>query len=172
MVKANRVPVRGQDPAERVTNFNEVSYGYNSSEAVLEASRCIQCKNPRCVAGCPVSIQIPTFIKAILDGNMAQAATIIAADSSLPAICGRVCPQEVQCEGACILGIKHQPISIGKLERYVADWAKENQFSTAVKPKPNGKKVAIIGSGPAGLACATDLARAGCEVTIFEALHK
>ena len=172
MVKANRVPVRGQDPAERVTNFNEVSYGYNSSEAVLEASRCIQCKNPRCVAGCPVSIQIPTFIKAVLDGNMAQAATIIAADSSLPAICGRVCPQEVQCEGACILGIKHQPISIGKLERYVADWAKENQFSTAVKPKPNGKKVAIIGSGPAGLACATDLARAGCEVTIFEALHK
>jgi glutamate synthase (NADPH/NADH) small chain len=172
MVKANRVPVRGQDPAERVTNFNEVSYGYNSSEAVLEASRCIQCKNPRCVAGCPVTIQIPQFIKAILDGDMPGAASIIARDSSLPAVCGRVCPQESQCEGACIMGIRHQPVSIGKLERYVADWARENHYSTATTVVPNGKKVAVIGSGPAGLACATDLAKAGCDVTVFEALHK
>ena len=171
-IQANRIPVRSQDPAERVKNFEEVSYGYNKEEAVLEAARCIQCKNPRCVAGCPVSIQIPQFIKAIVEGNMESAATIIAADSSLPAVCGRVCPQEVQCEGACIMGIKHEPISIGKLERYVADWAKENQFSTAEKVPSNGKKVAVVGSGPAGLACATDLARAGCEVTIFEALHK
>lgn len=171
-IQAKRIPVRGQDPEERIKNFHEVSYGYNAEEAVLEAERCIQCKNPRCVAACPVNIQIPQFIKAITEGNVQDAATIIAADSSLPAICGRVCPQEVQCEGACIMGIKHEPISIGKLERYVADWAKEHHFSTAVKPLPNGKKVAVVGSGPAGLACATDLARAGCEVTIFEALHK
>ena len=123
-IQAKRIPVRGQDPEERIKNFHEVSYGYNAEEAVLEAERCIQCKNPRCVAACPVNIQIPQFIKAITEGNVQDAATIIAADSSLPAICGRVCPQEVQCEGACIMGIKHEPISIGKLERYVADWAR------------------------------------------------
>ncbi|HPW78828.1 MAG: Glutamate synthase (NADPH) small chain [Bacteroidetes bacterium ADurb.Bin037] len=172
MDKKTRIPVRGQDPVVRRGNFEEVSYGYNAEEAVLEASRCIQCKNPKCVQGCPVTIQIPQFIKAILDGDMPKAASIIARDSSLPAICGRVCPQESQCEGVCIMGIKHEPISIGKLERYVADWARENNYSTIKKAVPNGKKVAVVGSGPAGLACATDLAKAGCSVTIFESLHK
>lgn len=172
MTKNIRVPVREQDPKARTVNFEEVSYGYNAEEAFLEASRCIQCKNPKCVAGCPVNIQIPRFIKAVLDGDMPGAASIIAQDSSLPAVCGRVCPQESQCEGACIMGIKNEPISIGKLERYVADWARKNNFSTVTKAVPNGKKVAVIGSGPAGLACATDLAKAGCDVTIFEALHK
>ncbi len=172
MDKKYKVPVREQDPKARVGNFKEVSYGYNAEEALLEASRCIQCKNPRCVGGCPVSIQIPRFIKAILEGNMPGAASIIAQDSSLPAVCGRVCPQESQCEGVCIMGIKNEPIAIGKLERFVADWARENNYSTASTAVRNGKKVAIVGSGPAGLACATDLAKAGCEVTIFEALHK
>lgn len=172
MDKKYKVPVREQDPKERVRNFQEVSYGYNAEEAALEASRCIQCRNPRCVGGCPVSIRIPEFIKAILEGNMPGAASIIAQDSSLPAVCGRVCPQESQCEGVCIMGIKNDPVAIGKLERYVADWARENNYSTAIPAVPNGKKVAIVGSGPAGLACATDLAKAGCDVTIFEALHK
>ncbi|MBP6868220.1 MAG: NADPH-dependent glutamate synthase [Bacteroidales bacterium] len=172
MDKKYKVPVREQDPKARVGNFKEVSYGYNAEEALLEASRCIQCKNPRCVGGCPVSIQIPRFIKAILEGNMPGAASIIAQDSSLPAVCGRVCPQESQCEGVCIMGTKNEPIAIGKLERFVADWARENNYSTASTAVRNGKKVAIVGSGPAGLACATDLAKAGCEVTIFEALHK
>ncbi|MDD2290100.1 MAG: NADPH-dependent glutamate synthase [Bacteroidales bacterium] len=172
MDKKYKVPVREQDPKERVRNFQEVSYGYNAEEAVLEASRCIQCRNPRCVGGCPVSIRIPEFIKAILEGNMPGAASIIAQDSSLPAVCGRVCPQESQCEGVCVMGIKNDPVAIGKLERYVADWARENNYSTAIPAVPNGKKVAIVGSGPAGLACATDLAKAGCDVTIFEALHK
>ncbi len=172
MDKKYKVPVREQDPKSRVGNFKEVSYGYNAEEAVLEASRCIQCRNPKCVGGCPVSIRIPQFIKAILEGNMRGAASIIAQDSSLPAVCGRVCPQESQCEGVCIMGIKNEPIAIGKLERFVADWARKNNFSTAIPAVPKGKKVAIVGSGPAGLACATDLAKAGCEVTIFEALHK
>ncbi|MDD4920077.1 MAG: NADPH-dependent glutamate synthase [Bacteroidales bacterium] len=172
MDKKYKVPVREQDPKARVVNFKEVSYGYNAEEAVLEASRCIQCRNPKCVGGCPVSIRIPQFIKAILEGNMRGAASIIAQDSSLPAVCGRVCPQESQCEGVCIMGIKNEPIAIGKLERFVADWARKNNFSTAIPAVPKGKKVAIVGSGPAGLACATDLAKAGCEVTIFEALHK
>lgn len=172
MDKKYKVPVREQDPKARVGNFKEVSYGYNAEEAVLEASRCIQCRNPKCVGGCPVSIRIPQFIKAILEGNMRGAASIIAQDSSLPAVCGRVCPQESQCEGVCIMGIKNEPIAIGKLERFVADWARKNNFSTAIPAVPKGKKVAIVGSGPAGLACATDLAKAGCEVTIFEALHK
>ena len=170
--KIPRVPVREQDPKVRATNFEEVCYGYNVEEAQLEASRCLNCKNPRCVAACPVSVQIPEFIAQVAAGNFAEAASVIARDSSLPAVCGRVCPQETQCEGSCILGIKSEPVAIGKLERFVADWSRENG---GVKPEvapANGHKVAVIGSGPAGLACASDLAKLGYDVTIFEALHR
>ena len=167
-----RVPVREQDPKVRATNFEEVCYGYNVEEAQLEASRCLNCKNPRCVSACPVNISIPEFISKVSEGAFAEAASIIARDSSLPAICGRVCPQETQCEGSCILGVKGEPVAIGKLERFVADWSRENG---GVKPETapaNGHKVAVIGSGPAGLACASDLAKLGYDVTIFEALHR
>ena len=170
--KIPRVPVREQDPKVRATNFEEVCYGYDAAEAQLEASRCLNCKNPRCVNACPVSVKIPEFIAQVAAGNFAEAASVIAQDSSLPAICGRVCPQETQCEGSCILGIKGEPVAIGKLERFVADWSRENG---GVKPEiapANGHKVALIGSGPAGLACASDLAKLGYEVTIFEALHR
>ena len=170
--KIPRVPVREQEPSIRATNFEEVCYGYNVDEAMLEASRCLQCKKPRCVDACPVSIKIPQFIQAVLDGKFADAAHIIAEDSSLPAVCGRVCPQETQCEGSCILGIKNEPVAIGKLERFVADWSQENTIDLTQKNAANGHKVAIVGSGPAGLACATDLAKMGYEVKIFEALHK
>lgn len=172
MSKIPRVAVREQDPLERAHNFDEVSFGYNREEAILEASRCLQCKNPKCVSGCPVSINIPRFIASVHADHMEEAASVIAADSSLPAVCGRVCPQEIQCEGSCILGIKYEPVAIGKLERYVADWARKNSYSTVAVAPYNGKKVAVIGSGPAGLACATDLAKAGCRVAVFEALHK
>ena len=164
-----RVPVREQDPKVRAHNFEEVCYGYNLEEAMLEASRCLHCKNPRCVTACPVGVKIPDFIERVAAGDIAGAAAKIAEDSSLPAVCGRVCPQETQCEGSCVLGVKFEPVSIGKLERFVAD------NSPAAEKAPAGKgghKVAIIGSGPAGLACASDLAKAGCDVTIFEALHK
>ena len=170
--KIPRVPVREQDPKVRATNFDEVCYGYDEKEAVLEASRCLNCKNPRCVAACPVSVKIPRFISQVAAGNFAEAAAVIAEDSSLPAVCGRVCPQETQCEGSCILGVKGEPVAIGKLERFVADWSRENG---GVKPEvaaPNGHKVAVIGSGPAGLACASDLAKLGYDVTVFEALHR
>ncbi|MBQ5944124.1 MAG: NADPH-dependent glutamate synthase [Bacteroidales bacterium] len=169
-----RVPVREQDPKVRAHNFEEVSYGYNKEEAMLEASRCLHCKNPRCVTGCPVSIQIPEFIAHVVEGDIDGAAGVIARDSSLPAVCGRVCPQETQCEGQCILGVKGEPVAIGKLERFVAD--NKTTVSEAVSTSPETDaprtKVAVIGSGPAGLACAADLAKWGYDVTIFEALHK
>lgn len=170
-----RVPVREQDPKVRATNFEEVCYGYNKEEALLEASRCLNCKNPRCMTACPVSLQIPRFIAELAAGNIAGAAAVIAEDSSLPAVCGRVCPQETQCEGSCVLGVKGEPVAIGKLERFVADYSREQGKPAAenagAKPK-NGHKVAVIGSGPAGLACASDLAKWGYDVTVFEALHK
>ncbi len=165
-----RVPVREQDPKVRAHNFDEVCYGYNLEEAMTEASRCLHCKNPRCVTACPVSIKIPEFIAKVKEGDINGAAAIIAEDSSLPAVCGRVCPQETQCEGSCILGVKGEPVAIGKLERFVADHTSEGVAHPAVGGK--SKKVAVIGSGPAGLACASDLAKWGYDVTIFEALHK
>ena len=167
-----KVPVREQDPKVRATNFEEVCLGYNKEEAMEEASRCLKCKNARCMKGCPVSINIPGFIKEVQDGNFEEAAKIIAQSSALPAICGRVCPQENQCEGQCVRGVKGEPISIGKLERFVADWSRENDFVPAVSEEKNGKKVAVIGSGPSGLTCAGDLAKLGYDVTIFEALHQ
>ena len=168
-----RVPVREQDPAIRATNFEEVCYGYDAAEARMEADRCLNCRNPRCVGACPVHVSIPEFIANVAKGDFASAAAVIARDSSLPSVCGRVCPQESQCEGSCVLGIKQEPVAIGKLERFVGDWAIEHAGEA---PAPvagrNGKRVAIVGSGPAGLACASDLAKAGYEVKIFEALHK
>ncbi|MGM9785479.1 MAG: NADPH-dependent glutamate synthase [Candidatus Cryptobacteroides sp.] len=171
-VKIPRVPVREQDAKVRATNFEEVCYGYDASEAVLEASRCLHCKNPRCVSACPVGVKIPDFIAMVAAGDFAGAALKIAEDSSLPAICGRVCPQETQCEGSCVLGVKGEPVAIGKLERFVADHSRENGGIAVEKAPANGHKVAVVGSGPAGLACACDLAKAGYDVTIFEALHR
>ena len=167
-----KVPVREQDPKVRATNFEEVCLGYNKEEAMEEASRCINCKNAKCVTGCPVSINIPGFVKKVKEGEFEEAFRIISESSSLPAVCGRVCPQESQCEGKCIRGIKGESISIGKLERFVADWAKENGIKPVAPEVKNGHKVAVIGSGPAGLTCAGDLAKLGYDVTIFEALHK
>lgn len=167
-----RVPVREQDPQVRAHNFDEVCLGYNAQEAVEESKRCLNCKNPKCVGGCPVSIDIPGFISCIKEERFEDAAKEIAKYSSLPAICGRVCPQETQCEGQCVMGIKGEPVSIGKLERFVADWSYENNIDISKKAKPNGKKVAVIGAGPAGLTCAGDLAKKGYEVKIFEALHR
>ena len=170
--KIPRVPVREQDARVRARNFDEVCYGYNEQEALLEASRCLNCKNPRCMSACPVNVQIPRFIEKVASGDFSGAASVIAEDSSLPAVCGRVCPQETQCEGSCILGIKSEAVAIGKLERFVADWSRENGGVKISKAHANGFKVAVIGSGPSGLACASDLAKLGYEVTIFEALHK
>lgn len=167
-----RVPVREQEPQVRAKNFEEVCYGYNEEEAMAEASRCIGCKNAPCMNGCPVSINIPGFIAQVKEGNFAEAFKIISESSALPAVCGRVCPQETQCEQKCIRGIKGEAISIGKLERFVADWARED----GIKPEPakemNGHKVAVIGSGPSGVTAAGDLAKMGYDVTIFEALHQ
>lgn len=167
-----KVPVREQDPKVRATNFEEVCLGYNMEEAMEEASRCINCKNAKCIQGCPVAINIPGFIKEIKEGNIEEAYKVIGQSSALPAICGRVCPQESQCEGQCIRGIKGEPISIGKLERFVADYALEHDIKPVGAEKTNGHKVAVIGSGPSGLTCAGDLAKLGYEVTVFEALHE
>ena len=168
----NRVPVREQEAKVRAKNFDEVCLGYNEEEAVEEATRCIKCKNPQCVKGCPVSIDIPGFIGAIENKDFEGAYNTISKYSALPAICGRVCPQESQCEQKCIRGIKGAPISIGKLERFTADWAREHGVKPTKADKMNGKRVAVVGSGPAGLTCAGDLAKLGYEVTIFEALHE
>lgn len=167
-----KIPVREQAPDVRNKNFDEVCLGYNKDEAVVEASRCINCKNAKCITGCPVSINIPAFIHQVKEGNFEEAYKVIGQSSALPAVCGRVCPQESQCEGKCIRGIKGEAISIGKLERFVADWARENKIKPEANPNKNGKKVAVIGSGPSGLTCAGDLAKMGYDVTIFEALHE
>ena len=167
----NKVPVREQDAKVRATNFEEVCLGYNKEEAMEEAVRCINCKNAQCIKGCPVSINIPGFIEKVKEGDIEAAYQVISEASALPAVCGRVCPQESQCEGKCIRGIKGEPVSIGKLERFVADWAAQNNRKPEGAKEKKGKKVAVIGSGPAGLTCAGDLAKMGYEVTIFEALH-
>ena len=167
-----KVPIREQDPKVRATNFEEVCLGYSKEEAMDEASRCLNCKNPLCVQGCPVSIHIPDFISKVKEGDFEGAYRVINESSSLPAVCGRVCPQETQCEGKCVRGIKGEAVSIGKLERFVADWAFENDIHPTLNVEKNGKKVAVIGSGPSGLSCAGDLAKMGYEVTVFEALHE
>ena len=167
-----RVPVREQEPKVRAANFEEVCLGYNKEEAMAEATRCIQCKNPQCVKGCPVNIDIPGFIKELAEGNVGESYQVISRYSALPAVCGRVCPQETQCEAKCIRGIKGDAVSIGTLERFVADAAAEEGIQPEKAESMNGKKVAVIGSGPAGLTCAGDLAKLGYDVTIFEALHK
>ena len=167
-----KVPVREQEAAVRAHNFDEVCYGYNMEEAVAEASRCIQCKNARCIKGCPVEIRIPEFIRKIADRDITGAADVLAEASALPAVCGRVCPQETQCEELCIRGVKGEPVSIGKLERFAADYCRENGYVPLKKEPDNGHKVAVIGSGPAGVTCAGDLAKMGYSVTIFEALHE
>ena len=167
-----RIPVREQEPQIRATNFDEVCLGYNEEEAVAEAQRCLNCKNAKCITGCPVNIRINDFIAKVKERDYEAAYQIISESSALPAVCGRVCPQETQCEGKCIRGIKGDPVSIGKLERFVADRAKESGIKPKAAEAPNGHRIAIVGSGPAGLTCAGDLARLGYDVTIFEALHK
>lgn len=171
--KGPRIYPREQDPQVRARNFEEVCYGFTSEEAVLEAQRCLNCKKPKCVEACPVSVQIPQFIARVAQGDFEGAAEVIARDSALPAICGRVCPQETQCEGSCIMGVKFEPVSIGKLERFTADWMRENGKQVRIDRQPdNGHRVAVVGSGPSGLACAGELAAMGYRVKIFEALHK
>jgi len=170
--RMEKVPVREQDAKVRATNFEEVCLGYNEEEAVSEAERCLNCKNAKCIAGCPVLIDIPAFIAEVKDGHFEKAAAVIGESSALPAVCGRVCPQERQCESRCVMGIKGEPVSIGKLERFVADWARDNHIDPILAKEKKNKKVAVIGSGPAGLTCAGDLAKMGYNVTIFEALHE
>ena len=164
-------PMPSQDPIVRGKNFLEVATGYTKEMAVDEAKRCLVCKNPRCMTGCPVKINIPTFISLVAEEKFEEAYQVITKSSSLPAVCGRVCPQESQCEGLCVRGIKGEPVAIGRLERFVADWHNEHAVLPTSKPESNGHKVAVVGSGPAGLTCAGDLAKLGYEVTIFEALH-
>lgn len=172
MDRMKKIPVREQAPDVRNKNFEEVCYGYDMDEALNEASRCLNCKKPLCREGCPVNIDIPKFIHEIAEGEVATAAKTLAEYSALPAVCGRVCPQESQCEARCVLGRKGDAVSIGKLERFAADWARENNVETGAAQPSNGHKVAIIGSGPAGVTCAGELAKWGYEVTIFEALHE
>lgn len=168
-LKKNEMP--SQDPNVRNKNFLEVALGYTKEQAIDEAQRCLNCKHKPCVTGCPVQIDIPAFVKEVAEGNFEEAYQIIAKSSSLPAVCGRVCPQESQCEGKCVRGIKGEPVAIGRLERFVADWHNANATGEVTKPDSNGHKVAVIGSGPSGLTCAGDLAKKGYEVTVFEALH-
>ncbi len=170
-MRPDKNPMPHQDPQVRAANFNEVALGYTREQAIDEAQRCLNCKNMPCVAGCPVKIHIPEFIAKVAEGDFEAAYQIIAKDSALPAVCGRVCPQESQCEAKCVRGIKNEPVGIGRLERFVADWHNANATEKPVRPAPNGHKVAVIGSGPAGLTCAGDLARKGYDVTVFEALH-
>ena len=172
MVNFKRTPIDEQDPKVRAKNFGEVCLGYSKEEALLEANRCLGCKKPKCKEKCPVNIDIPSFIKEVKEGNIEEAAKIIGKSSSLPAVCGRVCPQESQCEGQCVLGIKGEALAVGRLERFVADYMIENNISVNYNINKNNKKVAIVGSGPSGLACAGDLAKIGYDVTIFEALHE
>ncbi len=172
MDRFTRVPISEQDPMERATNFNEVCLGYTEEEAIKEAKRCLNCKHHPCMGNCPVSIHIPRFIKHIAEGEFEEAAHVLAEYTALPAVCGRVCPQEEQCEKVCVLGKKGDPVSIGKLERFAADWAREHGIEVGKTKEKNGYKVAVIGSGPAGITCAGDLAKEGYDVTIFEALHE
>lgn len=172
-IKPLKIPMREQPPEERIKNYDEVPYGYSTEEAIVEAKRCIQCKNPTCVAGCPVEIDIKEFIKLIAEEKFKEGITLIKEKNILPAICGRVCPQEEQCEEKCIMGIKHEPIAIGRLERFLADWERENKkIEIPPIPKSTGKKIAIVGAGPAGITTAADLVRFGHKVDIFEALHE
>ena len=164
-------PMPAQEPAVRAHNFDEVALGYTPEQAMDEAARCLNCKNKPCVAGCPVAIDIPAFIGKVKEGDFAAAYEILSRSTSLPAVCGRVCPQETQCESKCVRGIKGEPVAIGRLERFVADWHMHNAQEKPARPTPNGHKAAVIGAGPAGLTCAGDLARKGYDVTIFEALH-
>jgi glutamate synthase (NADPH) small chain len=172
MDRMKKTPIAEQDAKVRAKNFEEVCLGYTAEEAMQEATRCLNCKKPMCVTDCPVTIGIPEFILHVKNGEFEQAAKVIAKQSALPAVCGRVCPQESQCEGKCILGIKGESVAIGKLERFVADWSRENNIDLTDREESKGKKVAVIGSGPAGLTCAGDLAKLGYDVTIFEALHE
>ncbi len=166
-----KTPAKEQEPFLRNKNFDEVVFAYTEAEAINEAQRCLNCKNPTCVSGCPVNVKIPEFISEVAKGNFSAAYKIISKTNSLPAVCGRVCPQETQCEGKCVRGIKGESVAIGRLERFVADWHLKNETDLPEAVKPNGKKVAVIGAGPAGLSCAGDLAKLGYSVTVFEALH-
>ena len=168
----SRVPVREQAPEVRRSNFREVCFGYNAEEAVEEARRCLTCKRPLCMEGCPVHIRIPDFISKIKDGQFDQAAILLKEDTALPSVCGRVCPQESQCEGKCVLGRKGDPVAIGKLERFIGDWSMKNRVTTYKPVEKKGKKVAVVGSGPAGLTCAKELRCMGYDVTVYEALHE
>ena len=170
--RMKRTPVTEQAPEVRAKNFEEVCLGYTEEQAIKEANRCLGCKNPKCVEGCPVSVNIPGFIAKAKEGDFEAAAKEIAKYSALPAVCGRVCPQESQCEGKCVLGIKGEAVAIGKLEKFTADWSRKNNIDLSEVEAPNGKRVAVIGSGPAGLTCAGDLAKKVYDVTIFEALHE
>ncbi|WP_125152905.1 NADPH-dependent glutamate synthase [Clostridium rectalis] len=172
MDRLKKTPIKEQCAEERIKNFKEVCLGYTEEEAIKEAARCLNCKKPLCISKCPVSINIPKFIQFVKEKDFESAAKAINEASSLPAVCGRVCPQESQCEGKCVLGIKGEPIAIGKLERFVGDWSREHNVDLSIKSDKKNKKVAVIGSGPAGLTCAGDLAKMGYEVTIFEALHE